>query len=162
AIRAALGAERSRLVAQLFTESIVLAAAGGLLGLAIAQTGSRALVSMAAGQLPRAGEVSLDGRVLAFTAIVSLLTGIAFGLMPACRASSRMLQHSLRAGTRGSTIASGGLRSALVIAEVALAMILVIGAGLMTRSFVRLMQVDLGFPPEHRIAFNYSISATRH
>lgn len=162
AIRAALGAERSRLVAQLFTESIVLATVGGLLGVVIAVVGSRLLVAMAAGQLPRAAEVSLDGRVLAFTAAVSLLTGIAFGLMPAVRASSPMLNESLRAGARGSTGASGGLRSVLVVSEVALAMILVVGAGLMTRSFVKLMQVDLGFASDHRIAFNYSISTTRH
>jgi predicted permease len=162
AIRAALGAERSRLVAQLFTESLMLATAGGVLGVLIAKVGANVLVTMAAGQLPRAGEVSLDGSVLAFTAIVSLVTGIAFGLVPAIRASSPALQASLRAGTRGSTIGSGGLRGALVIAEVALAMILVVSAGLMTRSFVKLMQVDLGFAPEQRIALNYSISTTRH
>jgi predicted permease len=162
AIRAALGAERSRLVAQLFTESLMLATAGGVLGVLIAKVGANVLVTMAAGQLPRAGEVSLDGSVLAFTAIVSLVTGIAFGLVPAIRASSPALQESLRAGTRGSTIGSGGLRGALVIAEVALAMILVVSAGLMTRSFVKLMQVDLGFAPEQRIALNYSISTTRH
>ncbi|HEY4306860.1 MAG TPA: ABC transporter permease [Gemmatimonadaceae bacterium] len=162
AIRAALGAERSRLIAQLFTESLMLAAIGGILGVIIARVGGQLLVTMASGQLPRAEEISLDGRVLAFTAGVSLLTGIAFGLLPAMRASSPALQDSLRAGSRGSTLTTGGLRSALVVAEVALAMILVVGAGLMTRSFVKLMQVDLGFSPDHRIAVNFTISTARH
>ena len=162
AIRAALGAERARLIGQLFTESLILAAVGGVLGVVIARFGGQLLVAMASGQLPRAEEISLDGRVLAFTAIVSLVTGIAFGLVPAIRASSPVLQESLRAGSRGSTISAGGLRSALVVAEVALAMVLVVGAGLMTRSFVKLMQVDLGFSPEHRIALNYTISTARH
>jgi predicted permease len=162
AIRAALGAERSRLIRQLFTESLILAAAGGLLGLIVARFGGQLLVALASGQLPRAEEISLDGRVLAFTAIVSILTGVAFGLIPALRASSPALQESLRAGSRGSTFASGGLRSALVVAEVALAMVLVIGAGLMTRSFVKLMQVDLGFVPDHRIVVDFSISSARN
>lgn len=162
AIRAALGAERARLVRQLFTESLMLAALGGLLGMIVARVGGQLLVTLASGQLPRAEEISLDGRVLGFTAVVSLVTGIAFGLVPALRASSPSLQESLRAGSRGSTISAGGLRSALVVAEVALAMVLVVGAGLMTRSFVKLMQVDLGFAPEHRIALNYSISTSRH
>ena len=162
AIRAALGAERARLIRQLFTESLILAAIGGVLGVIIARFGGQLLATLASGQLPRAQEISVDGRVLAFTAAISLITGIAFGLVPALRASSPSLQESLRAGTRGSTISAGGLRSALVVTEVALAMVLVIGAGLMTRSFVKLMQVDLGFTPEHRIAINYSISTSRH
>jgi predicted permease len=162
AIRVALGAERSRVIRQLFTESLVLAMLGGVLGLIIAQLGGRVLVQLAAGQLPRAEAVGLDYRVLAFTAGISLVTGIAFGLVPAVRASSPELQQSLREGTRGSTGGAGGLRNTLVVAEVALAMILVVGAGLMTRSFVKLLQVDLGFTPSHRIAINYSISTARH
>jgi len=162
AIRVALGADRSRVIRQLFTESLVLAASGGVLGLIVAQVGGHLLVQLAAGQLPRAEAVGLDYRVLGFTAAISLVTGIAFGVVPAVRASSPELQQSLREGTRGSTGGSGGLRSTLVIAEVALAMILVVGAGLMTRSFVKLLQVDLGFTPSHRIAINYSISTARH
>jgi len=162
AIRVALGAERSRVIRQLFTESLVLAMLGGVLGLIIAQLGGHVLVQLAAGQLPRAEAVGLDYRVLAFTAAISLITGIAFGLVPAVRASSPELQQSLREGTRGSTGGAGGLRNTLVVAEVALAMILVVGAGLMTRSFVKLLQVDLGFTPSHRIAINYSISTARH
>ena len=162
AIRVALGAERSRVIRQLFTESLVLATIGGVLGLIVAQLGGHMLVQLAAGQLPRAEAVGLDYRVLGFTAAISLLTGIAFGLVPAIRASSPELQQSLREGTRGSTGGSGGLRNTLVVAEVALAMVLVIGAGLMARSFVKLLQVDLGFTPSHRIAINYSISTARH
>ncbi|HMA22961.1 MAG TPA: ABC transporter permease, partial [Gemmatimonadaceae bacterium] len=162
AIRVALGAERSRVIRQLFTESLVLASLGGALGLLVAQLGGRLLVQLAAGQLPRAEAVGLDYRVLAFTAAISVLTGIVFGLVPAVRASSPELQQSLREGTRGSTGASGGLRNTLVVAEVALAMILVVGAGLMTRSFVKLLEIDLGFTPSHRIAVNYSISTARH
>jgi predicted permease len=162
AIRVALGAERSRVIRQLFTESLVLAVLGGALGVAVAQLGGRLRVQLAAGQLPRAEAVGLDYRVLAFTAAISVLTGIAFGLVPAIRASSPELQQSLREGARGSTSGTAGLRNTLVVAEVALAMILVVGAGLMTRSFVKLLQIDLGFTPSHRLAVNYSISTARH
>jgi predicted permease len=162
AIRVALGAERSRVIRQLFTESLVLATLGGALGLIVAQLGGHLLVRLAAGQLPRAESVGLDYRVLAFTAAISLITGVAFGLVPAVRASSPELQQSLREGTRGSTGGAGGLRNTLVVAEVALAMILVVGAGLMTRSFVKLLQTDLGFTPGHRLAVNFSVSTARH
>ena len=162
AIRVALGAERSRVIRQLFTESLVLATLGGALGLMVAQLGGHLLVRLAAGQLPRAESVGLDYRVLAFTAAISLITGVAFGLVPAVRASSPELQQSLREGTRGSTGGTGGLRNTLVVAEVALAMILVVGAGLMTRSFVKLLQTDLGFTPSHRLAVNFSVSTARH
>ena len=162
AIRAALGAGRSRLVRQLFTESLVLAIAGGILGLLVAKIGAQLLLRLAAGQLPRAEDVGLDGSVVLFTALVSIVTGVAFGLVPALRASSPELQHSLREGTRGSTSGVGRVRSALVVSEVALAMLLVIGAGLMTRSFIKLMQVDLGFVTDHRLAVNYTISTARH
>jgi predicted permease len=117
---------------------------------------------MASGQLPRSEDIGLDYRVVLFTVAVSLIAGVVFGLVPAIKAASPELQQSLREGTRGSTGGSGGLRNALVVAEVALAMILVVGAGLMTRSFVKLMQVDLGFTPEHRLAFDFSISTARH
>jgi predicted permease len=162
AIRAALGAERSRLIRQLFTESLLLAMAGGVLGVFIAQIGAQLLLQLAAGQLPRADDVGVDATVLAFTAAVAILTGIAFGLVPALRASSPELQQSLRAGARGSTKNTGRVRNVLVVTEVALAVLLVIGAGLMTRSFVKLMQVDLGFAPDHRVALNFSISTSRH
>jgi putative ABC transport system permease protein len=162
AIRLALGAGRGRLVRQLFTESLCLAVLGGALGLLVAVAGERLLVQLASGQLPRVEDVTLDYRVLAFTGLVSLITGIAFGFVPALRASSPELQQSLREGSRGSTAASGRLRSALVVAEVALAVVLAIGAGLMMRSFTNLLRVDLGFVPNHRVAVNFTISGARH
>jgi predicted permease len=161
AIRSALGAGRSRLIRQLFTESLVLAVAGGLLGLVVAKVGAQLLLRLAGGQLPRAEDVGLDPMVVLFTAVVSILTGLAFGLVPAMRASATELQQTLREGTRGST-RGGAMRNTLVVTEVALAMLLVIGAGLMTRSFIKLMQVDLGFKPEQRIALNFTISTSRH
>jgi predicted permease len=162
AVRVALGAARGRVVRQLVTESLVLAGLGGLVGLAVAYVGSRGLLHLAAGQMPRGEDVGLDTPVLLFTLAVSLLTGLVFGLVPAIRASSPDLQQSLREGARGSTRGSGGMRDAFVVAEVALAMILVVGAGLMARSFVKLTQVDLGFVPEQRVAVNFSISSDRH
>ncbi|MFI5228219.1 MAG: ABC transporter permease [Gemmatimonadales bacterium] len=162
AIRVALGADRGRIIRQLLTESLVLAAIGGALGLFVAQAGGTLLLRLANGQLPRAADVSLNLPVIAFTAGVAILAGVAFGLLPALRAASPELQGSLREGARGSTAGTGGLRGALVVSEVALAMVLVVGAALMARSFVKLLQVDLGFARDHRVAIAYSISTARH
>lgn len=158
AIRVALGAERGRIVRQLLTESLMLAAMGGVAGLFIAQIGARLFVRMSAGQLPRAEDVGIDYRVVLFAALVSLIAGTLFGLLPAIKASTPALQQSLREGARGSTSAIAGLRNALVVVEVAIALMLVVGAGLLTRSFVNLMRVDLGFATDHRLAFDFSIS----
>ncbi len=162
AIRAALGAGRARIITQLFTESLVLASIGGVLGIGVANAGTHFLLALGAGQLPRAEDVTLDGSVLLFTAGISMITGIAFGLVPAIRASSPALQRSLRDGARGATSGGGRLRNGLVVAEVALAMVLAVGAGLMTRSFIKLTHVDLGFAPESRVAVNFTLSSERH
>jgi putative ABC transport system permease protein len=163
AIRAALGAGRGRIVRQLLTESVVLSVVGGVLGLFVAWFGTRLLLSLGRGQLPRAFDVALDARVLAFSFVLSLATGLLFGLVPALRASATALQSTLREGGRGLA-GSGGqrLRNGLVMAEIALAVILVVGAGLMTRSFIRILQVDPGFRPERLLVVNFTISTSRH
>ena len=163
ALRLSLGATPGRVVRQMLTESVLLSLIGGAVGVAGATLGSRALVAMAAGQLPRTSEVGLDGTVLAFALIASLLTGVLFGLAPALRARGTDLQASLREAGRG--LVSGGgqrLRTGLVIAEVALAVVLIVGAGLMTRSFIQLLRVDLGFRPDKLLAVNFTINTTRH
>jgi predicted permease len=118
---------------------------------------------MASGQLPRTSEVGLNGTVLVYALLASLVTGVLFGLAPALRARATDLQSSLREAGRGLVSGGGqGLRSGLVVAEVALAVVLIVGAGLMTRSFIQLLRVDLGFRPERLLAVNFTINATRH
>jgi predicted permease len=163
ALRLSLGATPGRVVRQMLTESILLSLLGGAVGIAGATFGSRALVAMAAGQLPRASEVTLDGMVLLFALLASLVTGVLFGLAPALRARGTDLQTSLREAGRGLVSgASQRLRSGLVIAEVALAVVLIVGAGLMTRSFIQLLRVDLGFRPDNVLAVNFTINTSRH
>src|SRR5947207_5962502 len=163
AIRAALGAGRGRLVRQLLTESIVLALAGGMLGLVIAWFGTRFLLLLSRGQLPRTLDVAMDWRVLLFSLALSVLTGLLFGLVPALRISAPALQGALREGGRGlAGSVSQRLRNALVVSEIALAVVLVVGAGLMARSFVRLLDVNPGFRPERLLVVNFTMSTTRH
>jgi putative ABC transport system permease protein len=149
AIRTALGGDRARLVRQLLTESLLLAALGGALGLLLAVWGTSALGRLAALYLPRAREIAIDGPVLGFTALLILVTGIAFGLLPSLQASRPDLQEVLKDSAKGS--AGGGrtrMRAVLVVAEVAVALVLLAGAGLLLRSFQRLVAVDPGFDPE--------------
>ena len=163
ALRLSLGATPSRLVRQMLTESVLLSLIGGAVGVAGATLGSRALLAMASGQLPRTSEVGLDGTVLLFALVASVLTGVLFGLAPALRARGTDLQSSLREAGRG--LVSGGgqrLRTGLVVAEVALAVVLIVGAGLMTRSFIQLLRVDLGFRPDKLLAVNFTINSARH
>jgi predicted permease len=157
AVRAALGAGRWRIARQLMTESLALALLGGALGVALGFAAVRALTAIGASELPRSSGIGVDGVVLGFTLLVSLASGLLFGIMPALRSSSD-LERSLRAGARGS-VGGGGqkLRAALVVAEVALAMILVIGAGLTMKSFSRLMAVDPGFEPSHALVATMSV-----
>jgi predicted permease len=149
ALRAALGADRPRLIRQLLTESTLLAVVGGICGLVIARWGVRAVVALApAGKVPRVDQIHLDGRVLAFTMLVSLAVGIGFGLVPALFATRRDLRDSLGAGTRTTGHGHGWLRGSLVVSQIAVALVLLVGAGLMIRSFERMRAVPLGFRPE--------------
>ncbi|HEY2802159.1 MAG TPA: ABC transporter permease, partial [Chthoniobacterales bacterium] len=150
ALRAALGASRSRIVRQLLTESVLLSALGGLLGLLLAQWGTSALVKVVPQSIPRIGDIQLDGAVLAFTVLVSLVTGIIFGLVPAWQASHVDLNSALKSGIRtgSDTGSKGRLRNSLVMAEVALALVLLICAGLLIQSFARLGDVPTGLRPE--------------
>ncbi|HKY05528.1 MAG TPA: ABC transporter permease, partial [Blastocatellia bacterium] len=164
AVRAALGASRARLIRQMLTESLLLSLLGGALGLLIAHTGKDLLIAFAPTDMPRLNEVSLDGSVIAFSLIVSILSGVLFGIAPALQSSKTDLVGSLKeAGTR-STESPGRhrLRGALVISEVALALILLIGAGLMIKSLIRLQQIDPGFEPENVVTMRLSLPQARY
>lgn len=149
AIRAALGASHRRMVRQLLTESILLAFAGGALGLLLAAWGTRAALGILPTALPRAEEIGLDTRVLFFTLAISLLAGIFFGLAPALRVSPSKLHDSLKEGGRGLSGNKHRVQGIFVVAEMAMALVLLAGAGLMIRSLTRLWSVDPGFNPQN-------------
>jgi putative ABC transport system permease protein len=158
AIRTALGASRGRLVRQLLVESVVLSSLGALLGLAVAFWGVGALRHLTFVNLPRANEVSLDLRVLGFALVASLLAALGFGIVPALQASRPNLSTTLKDGARSSGLgARNRVRSALVIAEVALALILLTGAGLLLNSFFRLSNVPLGINPRHALTMQVTL-----
>jgi len=154
AIRAALGAGRARLIRQLLTESVLLSLVGGIIGLLLAAWGTRAALAILPQALPRAGNVGLDTSVLLFTLGVSLLAGILFGLAPALKTSQNNLSETLKEGGRGSSGARHRLQGVFVIAETALALVLLVGAGLMIRSLVALWGVNPGFNPKHLLTFS--------
>ncbi|HVG32964.1 MAG TPA: ABC transporter permease [Pyrinomonadaceae bacterium] len=162
AIRTALGASRWRVIRQLLTESILLALVGGGLGLLLAIWGTDLLLALAPQDLPRGQGVTLDGRVLAFTILITLLTGVIFGLAPALQASRPNLNETLKEGGRGPTGGHHRVRGSLVITEVALALVLLIGAGLLIRSFHRLQQVDPGFNPKNALTVAVSLPAKKY
>jgi putative ABC transport system permease protein len=164
AVRTALGAGRGRLISQFLTESVVLALLGGALGLLLAFLGVRGIVAANLDSLPRVDEIGLDSRALLFTLGVSVLTGLLFGLAPALHARAGALFESLKEGGQRATAGSGRqvLRRTLVVLEVAFAAMLVIGGGLLIRSFWELVQVDPGFDPEGVLSFQVSLPATTY
>jgi putative ABC transport system permease protein len=163
AVRTGLGAGRGRIVRQLVTESVVLAAVGGLAGVLLAANGVRLLVALAPDNLPRLHEVTLDVRVLAVAAAVTIGVGFLVGLAPALSASHADVASVLREGARGSSSGAGQrLRGSLVVGEMALAVLLLTGAGLLIRSFTNLMRVDVGFVPEHVVTFTVDLPEARY
>jgi putative ABC transport system permease protein len=163
AIRAAMGAGRSRLVRQMLTESALLALAGGAAGLLLAAWGVDSITALDGGNLPRLDEVRIDGRVLGFTLVTSLLTGVFFGLAPALQLPGLSLQEVVKEGGRGS---AGNrrrwMRRSLVVSEVAIALVLLIGAGLLINSFRQLQSVERGFEPENVVTINLTLPRSRY
>jgi putative ABC transport system permease protein len=164
AIRTALGASRARIVRQLLTESLLLALSGGAAGLLLAYWGVELLLALNPGQIHRLQQATLDARVLAWTAAVSLLTGLVFGLAPALQASKAGLNETLKEGGRGSTEGAGRrrVRDALVVAEMALSLMLLVGAGLLVRSFISLRGVDPGVNPAHVVTMQVPLPRTKY
>ena len=164
AVRTALGATRERLLQQLLTESVLVSLAGGVVGLLLAYAGVRALVAADIRNIPRADEIGIDGTVMLFTLGVSILAGVLFGLAPAVHTATPDLHGALKEGGRGTTADRGShaLRRSLVVTEVALALTLLTGAGLLLKSFARLQQVDPGFEPANLLTFNLALPQIRY
>jgi putative ABC transport system permease protein len=164
AIRAALGAGRGRIVRQLLTESLVLAGLGGLLGIGVAYLGVHLISVLVPADMPRLDEVSINAPVLAFAVVLSVLTGIVFGLAPALRAASSDLRGGLRPGAAGNRNVAGDRRGdgLLVVSQVAIALMLLAGAGLLMGSFVRLLSVDPGFDPTNVLTVEFSAEGSRY
>ena len=164
AIRSALGAGRTRIVRQLLAESLLLATAGAALGLALAAAGLRALIAFSPPNVPRLDAIGMDGRVVAFTAAIAVLTSLVFGLVPALQASGTTTQEMLNEGGRGASagVRRQRVRRTLVVTEVALAMVLVVGAGLLIKSFARLMGIDAGVRPERVLTMELSLPGAKY
>lgn len=159
AVRAALGASQVRVIRQLLTESILLAGLGGGLGVLLAVWGTKAVLGSLPGALPRASEVALDSRVLLFAMALSVFAGIVFGLVPALKTSRADLQEILKESGRGFSGARSRLQGVFVAGEVAMALVLLVGAGLMVRSLAALWRVNPGFNPSHAVTFSLSMPA---
>jgi predicted permease len=160
AIRSALGASHGRMMRQLLTESILLSALGGALGLVLAYGSMKTLLKALPAALPRISEVSLDSNVLLFTLVLSLATGVIFGLAPALKATGTNLQEVMKQSGRGSSGFRHRLQGTFVAGEIALALVLLVGAGLMIRTLAALWRVNPGFDPSHAITFSLAMPAT--
>ena len=156
-IRTALGASRRRLLRQLLTESLLLAILGGVLGLLLAVAAVPPLLALSPPDIREFKQIGINWEVLAFSFLVSLVCGVAFGLMPALQASRSNPSEFLKEGERGTTVNRGRTRAALVVAEVGLSLVLLVGAGLLVKSFARLMDVNPGFDPDHLLTFNLAL-----
>jgi putative ABC transport system permease protein len=163
AIRAALGASHRRLLVQVFSESLVLALVGGGLGVLLGYLAIGPIKTLSAGSVPRVADVGLDGRVLAFAVVASMLTGLLFGLAPAWQATRTSVSSVLKQGGRSSSTSGGRwVRSGLLVAEVALSIVLLTGATLLLRSFAKVTNVDPGFNPDRVLAFQVSLPAVAY
>jgi putative ABC transport system permease protein len=161
AVRSAIGAGRGRIVLLLLTESLLLAVAGGALGVLLGYGGTRALASLAPAQIPRAQAAHVDGIVLAFALAAIVLAGLLFGLAPAWRASRVDLNRAMK-GVDAAGRTHNGLRNGLAVTEIALAFVLAVGAGLMARTFWRLMSVDAGYDPRRVLTLTTNVSSPRY
>ena len=163
AVRAALGASRWEVARPIIAESLILSFAGGVLGMFAAFGGLRLLANLPESRLPRMDQLQIDGGVLLFTSVISLGVALAFGLIPALQASKQDLRESMQE-TSGSTASPYARRllSGLVVIEVALALVLLVGAGLMTRSFSKLLQVNPGFDPNNVVAARVLLPTTKY
>jgi putative ABC transport system permease protein len=162
AIRAALGAGRWRIVRQLLTESMLLALCGGAAGWLLAGWGTAALLALKPGGLPRALAAGVDARALGFTVLAALATGVLFGLAPAWQAAKTDLNEALKDGAKGAGARRNRLRHALVVAEVAMAFVLLVCSGLLLNSFLRLQRVNPGFDPHNMLTFRITLPASRY
>jgi putative ABC transport system permease protein len=162
AMRAALGAGRGRMVRQLLTETLLLATMGGVLGLLVGAVGVRGLVALAPAELPRLGAIGMNTPALVFTIALTTLVGVVVGLVPALQATNRDLRGGMQSGSRTTSGASHTLRRSLVVAEMALALVLLVGAGLMLRSLSRLFSVVPGFDASHTLTMQLDAAGHRY
>ena len=162
AIRSALGATRARLVRQVLTESVLLALCGGAAGVLLAFAATNVIVALGAKVIPQLLIVSIDGRVIAFTFGLSLLTGLLFGSLPAFKVSDVTLTETLKEGTRGSSAAHERFRRALAVGEIALSLVLLAAAGLLLRSFQKIYSVDPGFRSDHLLTMNIGLPSEKY
>jgi putative ABC transport system permease protein len=163
ALRMAVGGNRNRLIRQLLTESVLLSSLGGLVGIGLGYAGVRGLVASLPANVPRADEIGVDGSVLLFTAVVAVLTGLVFGMAPAWKVSSADMNETLKENGRGTaTPGQHRLRNTLVVAEISLALVLLVGAGLLLRSFFRVIEADAGVRTAGVLAVNVPMPDSRY